>query len=36
MLHSEKNIWIKEVFARFFTFENTALSCALFAIYEQQ
>ena len=34
--HSEKNIWIKEVFAGFFTFENTALSCALFAIYEQQ
>ena len=32
----KKNVWIKEVFAGFFTFENTTLSCALFAIYEQQ
>lgn len=31
-LHSAKNIWIKEIFAGFFTFENTALSCALFSI----
>ena len=30
--HSAKNIWIKEVFAGFYTFENTALSCALFSI----
>ena len=34
--HSEKNIWIKEAFPGSFTFENTAVSRVLFAIYEQQ